>query len=384
MAAPRILHVLGCLLLAGCTAAPAPAPPPVAVTWAAVTLPVPDGPPGRIGVRDAVDCAGRWFVVGAVFGADGATRPAAWDSTDGRAWRSLVFQALPTSLYGPQNVIFSVGCAGDRVVMIGARSGGAHGNPRVSTWYQRPDGVLTEADAAFETYGGERAANVAHVTGGPAGFLIAGNRTSGAAVWLSPDGTGFRLIENARGLASDAGTTTVARDAVVAADGQWVLVGGVGRTGAVEQNPAAWHSRDGSRWTAADVPTEPGTNELQRVTRLGDDLVAVGLRGDTFGAWRGRGIGWQPVGRFGTTTGAVSHVHSVTAAGGRLVTAVDVDNAYGIWLSADGGGTWRTVALPVARQAGTDHAMAVAGRGDTVLVAASGDGTRGAVWTAKL
>jgi hypothetical protein len=387
MLARRILYLLGCPILAACTpppVAPSPvAPAPMAVAWTAVTLPVPPGPPGRIAVRDAVDCIGRWFVVGAVFAAGGATRPAAWDSTDGRSWRSLVFAARPTSLYGPQNVIYSVGCSGHRIVMIGSRSGGAHGNPRVSTWYQRADGVLAEADASFETYGGERAVNVAHVAGGPAGFLIAGNRTTGAAAWLSPDGSAFRLIEDAAGLASAAGNTTWARDAAATADGRWVLVGGIGRTGAVEQDPAAWSSADGNRWTPADVPVERGTNDLQRVARLGDDLVAVGLRGDTFGAWRGRDGGWQPVGRFGTTAGAVAHALSVTAAGGRLLAGVDADNALGVWLSADGGARWRPVGLPVPPQTGTDHALAVAGRGDTVLLAAD-DGSHGTVWTATL
>jgi hypothetical protein len=283
MVARRIMRVVGGLLLAACVAAPVPAPPPVAVAWTALALPAPDGPAGRIGLRDVVDCAGRWFVVGAVFGAGGESRPAAWDSTDGRSWRSLTFAALPASLYGPQDVISSVGCAGDRVAMVGARGGGVHGNLRVSTWYQRTPRVLAEADAAFETYGGERAVNVAHITGGPAGFLIAGNRTTGAAVWLSPDGTDFRLIENAAGLASSAATTTVARDAAAGADGRWVLVGGAGRPGAIDQNPAVWYSGDGSQWTAADVPAEPGSNELQRVTRLGDDLAAAAAAGGPSG-----------------------------------------------------------------------------------------------------
>jgi hypothetical protein len=291
--------------------------------------------------------------------------------------------APATSLYGPQNVISSVGCAGDRAVMIGARSGGAHGNPRVSTWYHRPDGDLAEADAAFETYGGEEAVNVGHVAGGPAGFLIAGNRTTGAAAWVSSDGTTFTLIQHASGLTGRPGETTVARDAVATADGRWVLVGSAGRTGSLQQNPAAWHSTDGRRWSVADIPGEPGANEMQRATRLGADLVAVGPRGDSFGAWRGDGTTWRPVGRFGTITGAIAHALAVTAAGTRLVAATDTDDVYGLWLSADRGGTWRPVTLPVLSPYGADHALTVAGRGDTVLLTAD-DGTRGTLWTAVL
>jgi hypothetical protein len=263
---------------------------------------MPAGPPGRIALRDAVDCAGRWMVVGAVVG------------------------------------------AGGRVVMVGARSGGVHGNLRVSTWYQRRAGVLAEAQAAFETYGGERAINVGPVAGGPAGFLIAGNRSAGAAAWVSPDGIAFTLVEGAPGLAGPAGVTTVARDAVAAADGRWILVGRTGRTGSPDPDPAAWHSPDGRRWSVAAMPGEAGANEVQRVTRVGADLVAVGLRGDTFGAWRGDGTSWRPAGRFGVTTGAIANALAVTTIGPRVVAATDTNGAYGLWLSADLGGSRRHVA----------------------------------------
>ena len=45
---------------------------------------------------------------------------------------------------------------------------------------------------------------MARLVAGPAGFLITGNRTSGAAVWTSPDASEFEIIEAAPGLASDA------------------------------------------------------------------------------------------------------------------------------------------------------------------------------------
>ena len=60
---------------------------PVRPRWHALALPMPAGPTGRLMLRDAVACAGRWYVVGAVGGADGATRPAAWTSTDARTWQ---------------------------------------------------------------------------------------------------------------------------------------------------------------------------------------------------------------------------------------------------------------------------------------------------------
>lgn len=337
-------HTAAALLLVGaCTPAPAS-------DWNEVSLP---GASAHI-VRDAIDCGGRWYVVGGRAGADGDTSPAAWDSADGRTWRSLSFAPLKGSYYGPRNVLSAVACANGRIAAVGSRSGGAHGNPRVSTWYQRPDGVLAEAPATFETYGGDQAVDVGRISGGPSGFLLAGNRTSGAAAWLSADGTSFRLIENAPGLA---GAGTLARDGAVLY-GQFVLVGGVAAAGGLDQVPAVWTSRDGTSWARADVPGEAGYEELQRVVRLGPDLIAVGPRGDTFGAWRGPA--WAAIGRFGRTT--ATGIRSLTVADGRLYAAGD-----DLWRSDDGGESWHSVTPPP----GAEHLSAVAGRSDQLLMIAS-------------
>src|SRR5437660_6978076 len=104
--------------VAACTGSPKPAPVRAStIGWQAVTLPAPPGPAGRVWLRDAVTCGGRWFVVGAVVnppdpsaqptaGAAAAevsagqerTRPVAWTSGDGRVWTSLDVDA--TSFYG--------------------------------------------------------------------------------------------------------------------------------------------------------------------------------------------------------------------------------------------------------------------------------------------
>jgi len=354
----RLFALLAVLLAAaGCTN-PAPA-----LTWHKAGL------PGL--VRDAIDCAGRWYVVGTIRGTGGATRPAAWDSTDGRSWTSLTFAPLPGSYYGPEQVISSVGCSNGHVAMVGAKPGGAHGNPRVSTWRQRPDGVIAEVSAPFETYGGDRAVNVGHIAGGPRGFLITGNRTTGAAVWLSPDGASFQLYEDVPGLVGDAGTQTVGRDAAPAADGGWVVVGGAARNGSLDQAPAIWLGEQaGPAWRRATVQSGGGYNELQRAVRIGDDIVAVGPRGSAFGTWIGHGTNWAEAGTFGDATGTVL---SLAAAGSSLFALVQVGSERVLWRSTDRAGTWRRVVLPVATP------TAVAGRAGTALLAADGE-----IWTAGL
>ena len=350
---------LSLVLPAACAAPATPYPTPAPVAWAEAALPIPPGTPGRLAVLDAADCDGLWYVVGGVLGAGDATRPAAWTSADGRTWRSVTFTPLPGSFYGPADLIYSVACSDGRVTMIGARNGGAHGNPRVSTWRRLPDGRFAEVSAAFETYGGDRAVNVGRLAAGPSGFLIAGNRTSGAAVWLSGDGASFRLFEDAPGLADDATHRTVARDAVEGASGQWAIVGGSAAKDSADQEPAVWLTSAGGRFTRADVPFDPGYNELQRAVRLGDDIVAVGLRGRTLGAWRGPA--WAQEGAFGQSSDGVQ---SLAAAGGRLIAA----SGGSLWLSGDGGATWRPLRTPP----GAGKPMAVAGRAGEVLLAAAG------------
>src|SRR6185312_3684014 len=90
--------VAAILLLAACSGHNAPvvgpSAGPLSLSWQEVKLPAPPGPAGRLAVRDAQACDGKWYVVGAVLGAveDPATvasRPAAWTSDDGRTWRAM-------------------------------------------------------------------------------------------------------------------------------------------------------------------------------------------------------------------------------------------------------------------------------------------------------
>ena len=359
MAAVRRVLSVCVLVLAACSAPAAPAP--VRISWTEVALPAPAGAPGRLAVLDAAYCDGRWYAVGGVLGDAGTTRPAAWTSADARAWRIVPFAPLPGSYYGPQDLISSVGCSGGRLTMIGAKPGGAHGNPRISTW-RLSGGKMAEVSAPFETYGGDRAVNVSHVAGGPAGFIIAGNRTTGAAVWLSSDGTSFRIVENAPGLAGDSTRQTTARDAVAAPGGGWVIVGGAARRNSGDQEPAAWLTTDGGRFTRAAVPFRSGYNELQRVVRLGADTVAAGPRGTRLGAWRKpAGAGWRAEGAFGSSSDGVQ---SLAVADGRLIAA----SGPGLWMSPDRGVTWR----PLASPPGAGRTLALAGGAHAIMVAGAG------------
>ncbi|MBL7257249.1 hypothetical protein [Paractinoplanes lichenicola] len=222
--------------------------------WSKIDLPT----DGRMVLRDVADCGDKWWAVGGVLtgtasGAsagpmsDGqaapATRPAAWIGSPGSAWTEVPFAPLPASYYGPRQVIKSVACADGRVAMVGAVPGGAHGNPRVSTWRLTTDGRMAENPAPFETYGGDEAVGVGPIAAGPRGFAIAGIRSSGAAAWFSPDGRTFTLSElDAAGTAAD--------DVRALPDGRWLITGTT-----ADQQPATWVVEDG-HWAPGARPSD--------------------------------------------------------------------------------------------------------------------------------
>jgi hypothetical protein len=372
--------VLG-LLVAGCDRHDAPSDV-VHPAWHAVSLPVPPGAPGRLAVRDATSCDGVWYVVGAVLGADGSSRPAAWTSDDTRTWRTMRF--APRTYYARRAILSSVACRDGRVAAVGARSGGAHGNPRVTSWYQRADGALVDMRATFELYGGPDAISVRHVAAGPDGWVIAGNRLSGAAAWVSRDATDFRLVDDDPALSSDPGHATSALDQVH--DGrEWTVVGRVETPGRVAPLPFSWTSPDGRHWVRHPVP--PGTDgfaDLERVVRDGDrGLVAAGLRGRRFGIWRRVDGTWRVGPGFGGlaagSTGAPFVAGLATGEHGTLATVSDGARLR-LWLGPSDA-AWRAVSTPLEPRSAGDTQLTVAADGPTVLLLAD-DGRAGRVWVA--
>ncbi|SCE91536.1 hypothetical protein GA0074695_2118 [Micromonospora viridifaciens] len=392
MAARRLTVVLGvvAVLLAGCVRSPAHVEPePLRPRWRELILPVPPGAPGRLMLRDVVACAGRWFVVGAVAGPAGETRPAAWASVDGLSWSSVPIAA--STFYGRRHVLYAAACRQGRLGTLGARGGGAHGNPRTGTWALARDGALREVAAPFELYGGPRAVSASRLVAGPDGWLVVGSRADGAAVWTSPDGERFTLHEGVPELAGDGRGRTIGLDAVAVPRG-WLVVGAVLPPHATATLPLAWASVDGRVWRRLVLPASDGRSQAQRVALLGGAVVAVGPVRAGFGVWRaalpGGGAerigdaGWRRVGGFGAAGAGVSSVRVLASVGGGGLVAVTADGSgHGLWFSVDAGGSWRPVMVPVAVPDAGGAAVAVASDEDrVVLVADDGAGAR-AWWT---
>ncbi|MFI9640020.1 hypothetical protein ACIG87_08120 [Micromonospora sp. NPDC051925] len=403
MSARRVLAVFGVLamLVAGCdrpgtagdqggaaagrSAGGGGRSAPVDPAWQELTLPAPPGPAGRLLLRDAVSCAGRWFLVGGVVDAAGDTRPAAWSSTDGSSWSPVPIAAR--TFYGRQHVLYAAACApgpaggrGEgRVAALGAKNGGVHGNPRTGTWVRDDAGALREVPAAFELFGGPRAVSASRLAAGAGGWLIAGGRVDGAAVWTSPDAGGFTLAEGLPELAGDARGRTAAYD-VVALPAGWLVVGSLLPAGGTALTPLAWTSVDGRSWRRAELPTRGGRGRAERVTLLDGVPVAVGPVPDGFAVWRADdGSRWQRVGAFGAAGPGVLSVVGLTVARGVLVAVTGDGAGRSAWASSDGGASWRAVTVPLTVADGGDTAMAVAGGVDRLLLMAD-DGRGSRAW----
>lgn len=179
----------------------------------------------------------------------------------------------------------------------------------------------------------------------------------------------------------------VIQDAV-AIDGRLVAVGFRGAPGATDY--AAWWSDDGTTWTPVENEgfNRPGTQELKAVTRVGDDLVAVGMsKVNTDFAlriWRStdRGETWARSGdaddRIFDPAG--DQVAFSVAARGKTVVAVGRDGSTGsadagVWRSADGAKTWQRVTKGELGGEGNQFAYGVTWVGDA-LVAVGNEGGR--------
>jgi len=383
---PRLAAAAAAIALVGlsaaCTNEPSPPPGPVELAWREVTLPPP--PEGTRNVlAGTAFCDDHWFIVGGhdLVGTDGADPdeewlgtddtmdPAAWTSRDGQTWTALPVAAH--SYYGVRSLLWGAACRDGTLVALGGKVGGAHGNPRMASYHpvRAADGteVLTEVDASFELFGGPKATNVGRITAGPPGYLIVGNRSAGAAVWLSPTGEAFEIIEGAPVLSDSPERATWAADAAYH-DGEWIVVGAVVLTGRPDRDPAAWRSSDGRTWTAMTADATPDYDQLSLVASVAGSLTAIGTHGPTFRAWRLEPDGWRATGRFGSThveprDGQLTSAIPVdlAAAGDHLVAVVKAGWTYELWLSADAGNSWRPVVSPTDMPADGDQRVAITG-----------------------
>jgi hypothetical protein len=367
------------LLAATLTACGHQDPPWAHLSWQGAALPVPDG--SRAVVRSATWCADRWVVVGATADAAGDTRAAAWSSPDGRTWGTVRLDPHH-DYYAAHEILSTVACSRGRLAMLGAKPGGAHGSARTANWRQRPDGSLAAVvHASYLLFGGTRAVAVNRLEGGPHGFMIAGTRASGAAVWTSPTGASFRLHEGVPGLANSSSARTQGTDAVPAGRG-WLVVGlsteDDGRLDATVWTPAGT-----DRWLRRVLPGGDTVSTADRVIHAGSGPVVAGLLDQEFGLWRRQGVNWTLEGTFGERVADATSASYVSGLAwtGSLVVATYSDGTR--FRLAIGGTSPAPSTLPTSVDVSGDHAVTVATHGADALLLTD-DGRQGRVWLAHV
>jgi len=362
------------LLLGGVTACGHQDSPWADLSWRSATLPVPDG--SRAVPRSATWCDDRWVVAGATADAAGTTRPAVWTSPDGETWDTVRLDPL-SDFYAAHEILGSAACSHDRLALLGARPGGIHGTARTATWRQRPDGSFVVVHAPYTLFGGTRAVGVNALEGGPGGFMIAGTRVSGAAVWTSRTGVGFRLHESAPGLASTPTARTQGTDAVPAGRG-WLVVGDSteddGRVAATVWTPAG-----GEDWLRRVLPGGDRVSTADRATRVGSGPLVGGLLDSGFGLWRRTGANWVLEGTFGETdpdATSAAYVSGLAWTGSVVVATYSDGTRFRL---AIGGASPEESAVPTSVRVNGDHAVSVAAHGSEALLLTD-DGRQGRVW----
>jgi hypothetical protein len=291
-----------------------------------------------------------------------------------------------TTYWGHGAILNSIACSRNRIAVVGARSGGAHSNPRVTTFKQHSDRSLVDVPAVFTQYGGVTATGVGPITGGPEGWLIAGNRLSGPGVWVTDDPSTSTKVEGEPALTGPTGDEAIAQSGVWDASG-WTLVGGgAHRWSMADRDPAVWTSADGLRWAPEDVPSSSTPEDMHRAVLLADGrLQAVGLSGDRFASWTRTDEGWQPATEFGrvaNTWRGAPYVASTAITKDELLATVSTGDTYELRSTPLGESAWRRLPAPMHPTTASDHTLIAATNGDRVLLVGD-DGTRSGVWTSE-
>jgi hypothetical protein len=361
-----------------CHGSPAPTAVPTPTlrpAWQLLNLPVPAG--SRAVLRSSATCAGRWYLAGSTVTAAGAASPAIWTSTDLNTWTMMAIN--PVSFYGKQNTIGILGCQPDHVAGIGWQVGGAHGFPRYSGWYPDASGTLQEVDIPYTLFAGTDGVNISGIAVSDRGWVLSGNRSSGAATWHSPDGHRYTIVEGDPKVASTDAHYTWA-GGVVATPTGFLMVGAVTTRSTGNRDPAVWTSPDGATWTPVAVPGTPTYEDPSQVTLSGSSVVAIGLRDTGYGVWRGTPTGgWSLVGQFGSNGSGNGTDTSLVSTGDRLFTTFADASTYSLHESGDQGKSWQTIILPAAAPSNANtFTFVVSDQRQLLLVIDDGHSTR--VW----
>lgn len=193
------------------------------------------------------------------------------------------------SYYGVRALWFDAAVRGEEVVAIGRQSGGAHGNPRWTTWEGGAAGVVEQPEQPLSVFGGWGAGGLAGITLTADGPVIVGTRTGEVPgldirLWL-PDGDDWVEQPSAgTALAASDDVRPVATDVVV--DGDALLITGLVQSDDGRVAAAVWRAPGpAGPWQRVDLPAEGRVVSAQDALCDAGRCLVVGRADGGVAAW---------------------------------------------------------------------------------------------------
>jgi hypothetical protein len=262
-------------LLGGCRDAGTPS----ALGWHRLDVPA--------GARVTATASGTSLLVAGQVGTGDGAEPRVWQ-VSGTTWSPVPLR--PATYYGGRAVLVRVAASGTHLVALGRAVGGAHGNPRFSTWSGTASG-MSETVQQFELFGGPRAIGLNDLAAGPeqdvvVGSWAPGTGAAGVAVWTG-DGATYRRLDDDPGLRSSPSDQTSA--AAIAAWGTGFALAGTtthlggGRIGL--HATAFWQALAHAPWRRTALPSS-GESRALAVDCSSSDCLLAGVDRGRLALWR--------------------------------------------------------------------------------------------------
>lgn len=206
------------------------------------------------------------------------------------AGEAAMIPLQPHSPYAKVAELRSVASEGSRIVALGGRSGGAHGNVRWTVWSGTANGA-SEQPQNFYTFGGQEAGGLVDIVLTASGPLLLGSWTSetagtDAAVWTATESTWTRQPSASTSLASTQERIVGANAAAATGKGV-VIAGSVTQVDdGVRQTAHAWRAStvDGP-WTSVELPGSGRRSDATSVTCGAGQCWLAGFADDRLALW---------------------------------------------------------------------------------------------------
>jgi hypothetical protein len=208
-----------------------------------------------------------WIAVGAT-SVGGSTQPVVLASADGVTWQPM---GTLEALAGKGTEFLGVAAGRGGYVVVGRQMIG--GRIFAVLWYSADLRNWT-MDSNDGLDGRLQASTVNAVAATTGGFIAVGSHGAGQAIWISPDGKHWNLINV--NLPSGARSATLTS---VAADGTRVVAAGYADTAAGDVPVVVVSVDGGAQWRQIALPAPDGLGVVTALTATPDGFAAAGLAG---------------------------------------------------------------------------------------------------------